>query len=168
MYSVHHNEFFCRCLFYRRNGEKAILYILAVRVKCCRKVGDSPQSSLPESTRRKLKRYAAFSHVNRAALHFWHSVAGPSRESWLDLKMKIKIPTHPPWGGGQLAARSGTCRPPEFCFPPFPGNQVYRYCLARWIRPKLGSFYRSLLKEVSYKAWQMRNEKIRYQWPIAE
>ncbi len=38
------------------------------------------------------------------------------------LENEDKIPTHPPWGGGQLAARSGTCRPPEFCFPPFPGN----------------------------------------------
>jgi hypothetical protein len=46
--------------------------------------GDSHRSSLPESTRDAGKaRYAAFSHVNNAARHFWHFDAGlspPSKE----------------------------------------------------------------------------------------
>jgi hypothetical protein len=48
---------------------------LGCRVKCCRNVGDSPQSSLPEKPC-DAERYAAFSLVNKAAHLCWHSVAG--------------------------------------------------------------------------------------------
>ncbi len=46
-------------------------------------------------------------------------------------------------------------------------KSVQRYCPARWIRPKLGSFDRSLLKRQAWRFFKKRLSKLQKLYPSA-